>query len=135
MGPLGVIYLTCHKLINKNRLLVAEFFFSFFFRSVVLRKHLPTCFFFVPAEILKEKHSVCAAGGWSTMLLDGLWTVHALLALSSLALGNSVSNDPLAAPRVFISFKGRNLSLILHSLPLACLSFLVSKSSYSLPVT
>lgn len=43
------------------------------------------------------------------MLLDGLWMVHALLALSSFTLGNPVSNDPLAAPRVFISFKGRTL--------------------------
>lgn len=50
------------------------------------------------------------------MQLDGLWTLHALLALSSFALGNPVINDPLAAPRVFISFKGRNQNqnLILH---------------------
>lgn len=40
------------------------------------------------------------------MQLDGLWTVHTLLALSSFTLGNPVINDPLAAPRVFISFKG-----------------------------
>lgn len=46
------------------------------------------------------------------MQLDGLWTVHALLALSSFAFGNLATNEPLAAPRVFISFKGRNL----HSL-------------------
>ncbi|XP_042263398.1 semaphorin-3F isoform X1 [Thunnus maccoyii] len=39
------------------------------------------------------------------MQLDGLWTVHTLLALSSFAFGNPVINDPLAAPRVFISFK------------------------------
>ncbi|KAM3878221.1 semaphorin-3F [Diretmus argenteus] len=39
------------------------------------------------------------------MQLDGLWTVHALLALSSFALGTPVNMDPLAAPRVFISFK------------------------------
>lgn len=50
------------------------------------------------------------------MLLDGLWTVHALLALSSFVLGNPAINDPLAAPRVFISFKGKILKLILCSL-------------------
>lgn len=62
------------------------------------------------------------------MQLDGLWTVHTLLALSSFTLGNPVINDPLAAPRVFISFKGMTwaflithvhilvwLSVILHS--------------------
>ncbi|KAM7423195.1 hypothetical protein PAMA_010971 [Pampus argenteus] len=40
------------------------------------------------------------------MQLDGLWTVHTLLALSGFVLGDPVINDPLAAPRVFISFKG-----------------------------
>lgn len=49
------------------------------------------------------------------MQLDGLWTVHVLLALSGLALGNQLSVDPLAAPRVFISFKGRNPSLLSYS--------------------
>lgn len=57
------------------------------------------------------------------MQLDGLWTVHTLLALCSLAFGNQVSNEPLAAPRVFISFKGENLNYSL--LPSSCLSFLV----------
>lgn len=42
------------------------------------------------------------------MQLDCLWTLHALLALSGFALGNPLSNDPMAAPRVFISFKGKN---------------------------
>lgn len=42
------------------------------------------------------------------MRLDGLWTVQTLLALSSLALGNLISNEPQAAPRVFISFKGKS---------------------------
>lgn len=42
------------------------------------------------------------------MQLDGLWTVHTLLALSSFTLGNNILNEPLAAPRVFITFKGRN---------------------------
>lgn len=65
------------------------------------------------------------------MQLDGLWTLHALLALSSFALGNPgnpgnpMSNDPMAAPRVFISFKGKNLNFMLHSFLLTCLSFLV----------
>lgn len=61
------------------------------------------------------------------MQLDGLWTVHALLALSGFALGNPVINDPMAAPRVFISFKGRNLRLILRSL-----SFLVCNWCFQL---
>ncbi|XP_063767071.1 semaphorin-3F-like isoform X1 [Eleginops maclovinus] len=39
------------------------------------------------------------------MQLAGLWTVLALLALSDSVLGNLLINDPLAAPRVFISFK------------------------------
>lgn len=48
------------------------------------------------------------------MQLDALWMLHALLALCSVASGNiPVSNEPMAAPRVFISFKGRNLILIL----------------------
>ncbi|KAI9546434.1 hypothetical protein NQZ68_027603 [Dissostichus eleginoides] len=49
--------------------------------------------------------SLCAAGGCSTMQPAGLWTALFLLALSSSALGNLLINDPLAAPRVFISFK------------------------------
>lgn len=59
------------------------------------------------------------------MLLDGLWTVHALLALSSFALGNPVSNDPLAAPRVFISFKGRNYLFAARLLILLYLTLLI----------
>jgi len=56
------------------------------------------------------------------MQMDGLWTVHALLALSGLVLGNPLMiHDPLAAPRVFISFKGRNLNLILGSFIPTCL--------------
>lgn len=50
------------------------------------------------------------------MQLDALWMLHALLALCSVASGNipvTSSNEPMAAPRVFISFKGRNLILIL----------------------
>lgn len=47
------------------------------------------------------------------MQLDGLWTVLTLLALSSFTLGNPILNEPLAAPRVFISFKGRNLDVFL----------------------
>ncbi|CAL8339788.1 unnamed protein product [Lota lota] len=39
------------------------------------------------------------------MQLDALRTVQILLALASFVLGNPVINDPLAAPRVFISFK------------------------------
>ncbi|XP_041748427.2 semaphorin-3F isoform X2 [Coregonus clupeaformis] len=39
------------------------------------------------------------------MLLDGLWTVHMLLALVVGALCNHNIIDPHAAPRVFISFK------------------------------
>ncbi|XP_041743731.1 semaphorin-3F-like isoform X1 [Coregonus clupeaformis] len=39
------------------------------------------------------------------MLLDGLWTVHILLALVVGALCNHNINDPHASPRVFISFK------------------------------
>ena len=55
----------------------------------------------------------------------GLWTALFLLALSSSALGNLLINDPLAAPRVFISFKGKkNQNLILPSL-LPPASFLV----------
>lgn len=63
------------------------------------------------------------AGGRSKMQLDGLWTVHTLLALSGFALGNPILNEPLAAPRVFISFKGRNLDIVL---PLLCFSLLIS---------
>ncbi|KAK5872998.1 hypothetical protein PBY51_013647 [Eleginops maclovinus] len=59
------------------------------------------------------------------MQLAGLWTVLALLALSDSVLGNLLINDPLAAPRVFISFKGKNQNLILPSVPPTCLSFLV----------
>lgn len=55
------------------------------------------------------------------MQLDALWTLHALLALCSVASGNiPVSNEPMAAPRVFISFKGRNLILTLILLSLIC---------------
>lgn len=51
------------------------------------------------------------------MQLDALWTLHSLLALCSVASGNiPVSNEPMAAPRVFISFKGRNLILLSFSL-------------------
>uniref|UniRef100_A0A3P9JEE9 Semaphorin-3F n=1 Tax=Oryzias latipes TaxID=8090 RepID=A0A3P9JEE9_ORYLA len=39
------------------------------------------------------------------MKLEALRTLHALLVLSGLALGNQWSNEVLAAPRVFISFK------------------------------
>uniref|UniRef100_A0A1A7Z4P9 Semaphorin 3fb n=2 Tax=Iconisemion striatum TaxID=60296 RepID=A0A1A7Z4P9_9TELE len=39
------------------------------------------------------------------MKLDGLRTVLVLLALATLVCGNQMSNDALAAPRVFISFK------------------------------
>lgn len=53
------------------------------------------------------------------MHLDALWTLHALLALCSVASGNiPVSNEPMAAPRVFISFKGRNLIFTLFLLSL-----------------
>lgn len=69
------------------------------------------------------------------MQLDGLWTVHALLALSGFALGNPVINDPMAAPRVFISFKGRNLRLILRSLSHSWLATGVSNSSHFLLVS
>lgn len=57
------------------------------------------------------------------MQLDGLWTVHTLLALCGLAFGNQVSNEPLAAPRVFISFKGGNLNCSL--LPSSSLLLLI----------
>ncbi|CAF96892.1 unnamed protein product [Tetraodon nigroviridis] len=46
-----------------------------------------------------------ARGCRSKMRLDGVWTVLTLLALSSFTLGNPILNEPLAAPRVFISFK------------------------------
>lgn len=68
------------------------------------------------------------------MLLDGLWMVHVLLALSSFARGNPVNNDPLAAPRVFISFKGRTPEPFLPSASDSCFSNWccnVSDSSYS----
>ncbi|KAK1901758.1 Anion exchange protein 4 [Dissostichus eleginoides] len=42
----------------------------------------------------------------------GLWTALFLLALSSSALGNLLINDPLAAPRVFISFKERGICCV-----------------------
>lgn len=58
------------------------------------------------------------------MQLDGLWTVHTLLALSGFALGNPILNEPLAAPRVFISFKGRNLRVVLNSFLLLTADFL-----------
>uniref|UniRef100_A0AAV2M611 Uncharacterized protein n=1 Tax=Knipowitschia caucasica TaxID=637954 RepID=A0AAV2M611_KNICA len=46
-----------------------------------------------------------------TMYVSSLWIVHTFLALSHLAAGNiiappAVAHDPLAAPRVFITFKG-----------------------------
>lgn len=43
------------------------------------------------------------------MQLASVWTVHTFLALSSFSLGDPILHEPLAAPRVFISFKGRNL--------------------------
>lgn len=98
--------------------------FLVFFVTVELSKASSHVFLFVPAE--KKNNSVLAAGGCSTMLLDGLWTVHALLALSSFALGIQVSNDPLAAPRVFISFKGRNCLL-----PTYLLLFLLSAGFFN----
>ncbi|XP_051933253.1 semaphorin-3F isoform X2 [Hippocampus zosterae] len=39
------------------------------------------------------------------MQLRSLWTAGSVLALCSLAAGSPVSNEPLAAPRVFVSFK------------------------------
>ena len=43
------------------------------------------------------------------MQLDALRTVQILLALAGFALGNQLIIDPLAAPRVTISFKGTNV--------------------------
>ncbi|CAL8380094.1 unnamed protein product [Boreogadus saida] len=45
------------------------------------------------------------ARGGLTMQLDALRTVQILLALAGFALGNQLIIDPLAAPRVTISFK------------------------------
>lgn len=63
------------------------------------------------------------------MQLDGLWTVHILLALSSFTLGDPALNEPLAAPRVFISFKGRKWNLLLHSFCFSTLLFSTHKLS------
>ncbi|CAL8403029.1 unnamed protein product [Arctogadus glacialis] len=52
------------------------------------------------------------ARGGLTMQLDALRTVQILLALASFALGNQLIIDPLAAPRVTISFKARLSTLI-----------------------
>lgn len=66
------------------------------------------------------------------MQLDGLWTVHALLALSSFALGTSVSSELVAAPRVFVSFKGKTQAS-LFCLPLVSQSLLICWFSDTLP--
>lgn len=66
------------------------------------------------------------------MKLEALRTLHALLVLSGLALGNQWSNEVLAAPRVFISFKGRKQHLYFwsppHSFSHSCSSLCVSNS-------
>ena len=51
------------------------------------------------------------------MQLDALRTVQILLALASVALGNPLIIDPLAAPRVTISFKGKTAQPSFFAVP------------------
>lgn len=92
-----------HKSINKTRLLTGDFFLLL----LLGREHeesIFSCLGFCPCRFKKRTKF------GSSMKMDGLWTVLVLLVLSSWASGNQVSGDALAAPRVFVSFKGKTSS-------------------------
>lgn len=67
---------------------------------------IPLC----PSQLLDSPFSLLTNSG--TMLWDKLCWLLALLALSSGTL--TPSNEPLSAPRIFLSFKGKALKLLLR---------------------